>query len=515
MSPSRGLSSSVKATLLDMERKTYKYNGKGKRGSIKSSQSSSDNDLSDNEHNLSRSVGWADSEGLSEESLRIFRKKSADLMSSSSGNEMIESLKGVVSGLSRAESDSSAAVSVNSSSSAAAARPRTQSAGSVNSNFSPIASSRSTHQLSPSTRRQHSPIATVKTGGSSREKKLSKFRPPPIITFKESDTLTALAMCREYLLYLHDFPSSFEEAGITSVTSYRYTNSGRKTRGGKPTVAVQMFSLSSMNGCTRLRRAIEGTKKPVSNELTIDPIENAKMAENSGKWLEHWPRFAQLQGSSACYYFTHDSGQVESGDTRIKAWPPVRRFQHRKNLWKNLESGVLSIVTSGHMPVDPDLKLSRDGDFYRAAAGVNSIEMMLPAMWTAACERSTEEEKRDRDEVALILLAERMCVAPAKFLGVANRKGSLASGMDADICIWDPDQTFVVNKNGHRLQSKYLGSIYDGKEMKGVVKQTYLRGHCVFDKDREGDAFLQEPRGEVVCGNGNRAGFDDIRGPFD
>ena len=336
---------------------------------------------------------------------------------------------------------------------------------------------------------------------------MSKFRPPPIKTFKESDSLTALAMRREYLLYLHDFPSSFEEAGVTSVTSYMYSNNGRVTRAGaKTTISVHLFSMSSQNGCVRLKAAAEGIKNPPNPEFFMEPLKTEKgKRRNQGIPMQYWPSFAQLQGSSSVYYFTHDSGRVESGDTAIKAWPPIRRLEHRLSLWNNLESGVLNMVTSGHTPMDPALKFSRDGDFYRAAVGVNSIEMMLPAMWTTATKRN-KEAGEERDEAVLLLLAESMCVAPAKFLGVANRKGGLAPGMEADICVWDPDAFFVVNNDGHCLQSKFSASIYDGEEMRGVVQQTYLRGERVFDRNREGSMFLEELKGRVVMGEGTGGG---------
>ena len=51
-------------------------------------------------------------------------------------------------------------------------------------------------------------------------------------------------------------------------------------------------------------------------------------------------------------------------------------------LWDYIKKGTLDFVTSGHMPTDPVLKLSKDGDFYSALPGVSSIELLLPAFWT-------------------------------------------------------------------------------------------------------------------------------------
>ena len=367
------------------------------------------------------------------------------------------------------------------------------------SNSNSPAHKRAAKQDSAATQRKKKDKANQK-----KKKKKKKFRPPPIKPFKESDSLTMMNMRREYLLYLHDFPSTMEEFGISSVVTYKYSSlTGYEDSWfskKKKTLNLHIFNVSSQNGCIRISKARESIaladkrprrgSKEFSND-DLDEIERDSGSSSKGgigvdgekDMSMTLPEFASLSASSSVFYLTHDSGMVEAGDTRFKVWPPIRRKPHRDSLWENLANGALEFVTSGHMPIDPVLKASRDGDFYKSFCGMISIELMLPAFFTEASARSND--KGDLNTV-LTDIAKLMALKPAKFLGVAMTKGSIEVGKDADVVIWNPDEHFVVNKNGHTLQSKHSSSIYDDQSLRGVVKKTFVRGVCVFEGGAEG-----------------------------
>ena len=85
-----------------------------------------------------------------------------------------------------------------------------------------------------------------------KAKAKTKKRPPPIKATKESDSLTMVAMRREYSLFLHDFPSTAESTGISSVLSYRYDEAVERVEradGGGGRVKVHLFNTSSQTGC--------------------------------------------------------------------------------------------------------------------------------------------------------------------------------------------------------------------------------------------------------------------------
>ena len=67
-----------------------------------------------------------------------------------------------------------------------------------------------------------------------------------------------------------------------------------------------------------------------------------------------------------------------------------------------------------------------------------------------------------------------MCEAPARLAGLSDRKGALRAGLDADLCIWRPEESFRVDPA--KLLHKHKLTPYAGRELRGVVAATFLRG---------------------------------------
>ena len=68
--------------------------------------------------------------------------------------------------------------------------------------------------------------------------------------------------------------------------------------------------------------------------------------------------------------------------------------------------------------------------------------------------------------------------APAQLAGLA-KKGRIAEGYDADLVVWDPDETWTVDAS--RLRQRHQLTPYDGRRLRGRVRATYLRGIEVWD----------------------------------
>ena len=69
-----------------------------------------------------------------------------------------------------------------------------------------------------------------------------------------------------------------------------------------------------------------------------------------------------------------------------------------------------------------------------------------------------------------------MADGPARLVGL-DRKGRIEPGMDADLCVFAPDETFVVDPA--RLWHKNPVSAYAGRTLSGTVRRTWLRGSPV------------------------------------
>jgi allantoinase len=75
-------------------------------------------------------------------------------------------------------------------------------------------------------------------------------------------------------------------------------------------------------------------------------------------------------------------------------------------------------------------------------------------------------------------MAELLSWKPAQRFGLKS-KGDIAPGYDADIALVDPQESFVVHAT--ESQSKQGYSPFEGVELRGRVKSTFLRGSLVYD----------------------------------
>ncbi|GAA4101418.1 allantoinase AllB [Nocardioides kongjuensis] len=163
------------------------------------------------------------------------------------------------------------------------------------------------------------------------------------------------------------------------------------------------------------------------------------------------------------HYLTFDAEHVADGATELKCCPPIREAANREALWAALAGGDVDFVVSDHSPCTADLKHRDGGDFGAAWGGIASVQLGLPAVWTAARARGR----------TLAEVVGWMATAPADRVGLAH-KGRIAVGADADLVRFAPDQEFTVDVE--RLLHRNPVSPYAGRRLVGVVRETWLRG---------------------------------------
>lgn len=174
----------------------------------------------------------------------------------------------------------------------------------------------------------------------------------------------------------------------------------------------------------------------------------------------------RLSVETCPHYLTFTAEEVPDGATEFKCCPPIREAPNRELLWAGLADGVIDAVVSDHSPCPVALKHRDTGDFGAAWGGIASLQLGLPAVWSAARRRGHE----------LTDVVGWMAEAPARLAGL-TRKGRIAVGFDADLCVFAPDQAFVVD--GRELAHRHPLTPYHGRELSGTVRQTWLRGHRI------------------------------------
>ena len=150
--------------------------------------------------------------------------------------------------------------------------------------------------------------------------------------------------------------------------------------------------------------------------------------------------------------------------------PPLRSQRDRDGLREALRQGVVRAICSDHQPHDIDAKLA---PFAESEPGISALETLLPLTL-----RLVEEKV-----LALAQAIAAVTLGPADILGLRAKLegGCLSVGARADVCIFDPDQYWVLSPE--TMASLGHNTPFIGWEFKGRVTHTLLAGQSSFSLD--------------------------------
>lgn len=278
--------------------------------------------------------------------------------------------------------------------------------------------------------------------------------------------MPTLASIGAPLLVHSELPAPIEKANakLSKADPTRYKNWLLSRPASAETEAIQMI--------IRLAREFNARVHIVhlSSGLSVPLIQRAKKEG------------VRITAETCPHYLFFSAGSIPNSSTEYKCAPPIRDAQNNKKLWAALEQGAIDFVVSDHSPSPPAMKCLDTGDFFKAWGGISSLQLGLPAIWT--------KMKRGRD--SLSQLARWMCSGPAKLAGLEKRKGAIAAGYDADLVVWNPEKRFVVRPK--MLLHRHKLTPYAGRELRGSVNSTFLRGEMIYDRGR----FLGAPQGALL-----------------
>jgi len=159
---------------------------------------------------------------------------------------------------------------------------------------------------------------------------------------------------------------------------------------------------------------------------------------------------------------------VATYDTNFKMNPPLRTEEDRRAIIDGLRDGTLDIIATDHAP---HTDYEKDKEFDYAPNGIIGLETSLAISLDVLVRRS---------RFKLATVVDLMTRKPAGILGL--QAGTLAEGAAADICLFDPEETWTYDaKAGF---SKSSNSPWHGRTLTGRVKTTLVDGRIVFDRGR-------------------------------
>ncbi len=168
------------------------------------------------------------------------------------------------------------------------------------------------------------------------------------------------------------------------------------------------------------------------------------------------------------YLHLERSRFAEPDGAKYAGAPPLRTDADRDALWAGVADGTVSTVCTDHAPWTLDDKLDPSLTAAELRHGMAELETMLPVLWS---------EGVATGRISVARFVEVTSTTAARIFGLYPAKGTIAPGSDADLVIWNPDETRVVD--GSTMHSRAGYSPYDGWEVTGWPEATISRGEVV------------------------------------
>ncbi len=257
----------------------------------------------------------------------------------------------------------------------------------------------------------------------------------PIMVHEEDASLSADGVMNEgpvaTRLGLKGWPGVAEEVMIARDLALCELTHGR----------LHLAHVTTAGGVDLIRRArekgIEFTAETTPHHLTM-----------TDEWVAGW----RPNGVAAEMY-----------DTSTKVNPPLRSESDRQALVAAIRDGTLDLIGTDHAPHSEVDKMCEYGS---AAFGITGFETALASLLGLV----------ESGALDLSLLIQRLTSDPARAFGLSG--GSLAIGVEADICLFDPASSWTVDPR--TFASKGKNTPLAGQRLRGQVSATVCRGEFVF-----------------------------------
>ena len=152
-----------------------------------------------------------------------------------------------------------------------------------------------------------------------------------------------------------------------------------------------------------------------------------------------------------------------------KVNPPIRPREDVEALWEAVLARKIDWIVSDHACCSSEQKWSKDdpANIWMAKSGFGGTEYLLSGVLSEGSKRG----------ISYNHIAELVSYNPAVRFGLVN-KGDIAPGYDADIALVDPHESFVVRAAESQSVQGYTP--FEGQELTGRVKSTFLRGGLIY-----------------------------------
>lgn len=168
-----------------------------------------------------------------------------------------------------------------------------------------------------------------------------------------------------------------------------------------------------------------------------------------------------VTGEACPHHFALTDEACRGYNTDAKMNPPLRTRVDIDAIIEGLKDGTLDAIATDHAP---HASFEKEQEFDRAPFGIIGVETML-----ATCLKALGAH------LSLSEIIGKMTNGAAGVLGLDA--GTLEVGVRADVCLFDPDEKWILDKN--ELASKSKNTPFHGAEMLGKVHVTIVNGKMI------------------------------------
>lgn len=162
------------------------------------------------------------------------------------------------------------------------------------------------------------------------------------------------------------------------------------------------------------------------------------------------------------HHFTLTEEDVLKYSSLAKMNPPLRTEEDREKIIQGLIDDTIEVIATDHAP---HTNSEKNVDFKKAPSGIIGLE-------TALALSISQLVKTKRLSMSHML--SKMTINPSRYYKLD--RGDISVGKIADICIFNPDEEYTVDK----FESKSSNSPFIGWKLFGKVKYTICGGKIVY-----------------------------------
>lgn len=197
----------------------------------------------------------------------------------------------------------------------------------------------------------------------------------------------------------------------------------------------------------------------LSTKLGLEAIRAAKARGQKNIFVETCPQYLLLDDTC----FTRRGEDGLEGLEFVMS-PPPRKPSDRAALRQALLDGEIDTIATDHCSFNLHGQKDRGVDDFRAVPNGGAGVEHRPALVATTFE----------DQLGPTELCRLMSEKPARVFGMWPRKGCLAEGSDADVCVWDPSVEWTISAKTQHQNVDHTP--YEGFVCHGRARLTYVNG---------------------------------------